>query len=32
LDNLYSILSRGLPTSTAQRQIAGLYPESVNGQ
>jgi Flp pilus assembly protein CpaB len=32
LDNLYSILSRGLPTSTAPRQIAGTYPESINGQ
>lgn len=32
LDNLYSILGRGLPTSTTQKQIAGLYPESVNGQ
>jgi Flp pilus assembly protein CpaB len=32
VENLYSILSRGLPTAKAQRQIAGMFPESVNGQ
>jgi Flp pilus assembly protein CpaB len=32
VDTLYSILSRGLPKSSAQKQIAGMFPESVNGQ
>jgi Flp pilus assembly protein CpaB len=32
LDTLYSVLSRGLPKSSAQKQIAGMFPESVNGQ
>jgi pilus assembly protein CpaB len=32
VDTLYSILSRGLPTSSAPKQIAGTYPESVDGQ
>jgi Flp pilus assembly protein CpaB len=32
VETLYSILSRGLPTAKAQGQIAGMFPESVNGQ
>jgi Flp pilus assembly protein CpaB len=32
IDTLYSILSRGLPKNTAQKQIAGMFPESVSGQ
>jgi Flp pilus assembly protein CpaB len=32
VDTLYSTLSRGLPKSSAQRQIAGMFPESTNGQ
>jgi Flp pilus assembly protein CpaB len=32
LDTLYSVLGRGLPAGTAQKQIAGTYPESVDGQ
>jgi Flp pilus assembly protein CpaB len=32
VDTLYSVLSRGLPSGSAQKQIAGMFPESVNGQ
>jgi Flp pilus assembly protein CpaB len=32
VDTLYSVLSRGLPVASAQKQIAGMFPESVNGQ
>jgi len=32
VETLYSILSRGLPAGSAQKQIAGMYPEGVNGQ
>jgi Flp pilus assembly protein CpaB len=32
VDTLYSVLGRGLPAGTAQKQIAGTFPESVNGQ
>ena len=32
VDTLYSILSRGLPTGSAPKQIAGTFPESVDGQ
>lgn len=32
IDTLHSILSRGLPASSAGRQIVGTFPESVNGQ
>jgi Flp pilus assembly protein CpaB len=32
LDTLHSILSRGIPAGTANKQIAGMFPESVNGQ
>jgi Flp pilus assembly protein CpaB len=32
VDTLYSILSHGIPASSAQKQIAGMYPESINGQ
>ena len=32
LDTLHSVLGRGLPAGTAKRQIAGTFPESVDGQ
>jgi Flp pilus assembly protein CpaB len=32
VDTLYSILARGLPKSSAQKQIAGMYPESFDDQ
>ena len=32
LDTLHSVLSRGLPAGYAKTQIAGTFPESVNGQ
>jgi Flp pilus assembly protein CpaB len=32
VDTLYSVLGRGLPAGTARKQIAGTYPESVDGQ
>jgi Flp pilus assembly protein CpaB len=32
LETLHSILSRGLPAGSARRQIAGTFPESVDGQ
>jgi Flp pilus assembly protein CpaB len=32
IDTLHSVLSRGLPAASAHRQIAGTFPESVNGQ
>jgi Flp pilus assembly protein CpaB len=32
IDTLQSILSRGLPAASARRQIAGTFPESVDGQ
>jgi Flp pilus assembly protein CpaB len=32
VDTLYSILSRGIPADTAKKQIAGTFPESVDGQ
>ena len=32
IDTLYSILARGLPKSSAQKQIAGMYPESFDDQ
>jgi Flp pilus assembly protein CpaB len=32
VDTLYSILGRGLTAGTAQKQIAGTFPESVDGQ
>jgi Flp pilus assembly protein CpaB len=32
IDTMYSILARGLPASSAQKQIAGMYPESFDDQ
>jgi Flp pilus assembly protein CpaB len=32
MDTLYSILSRSLPRSSAQKQIAGMFPESFDDQ
>jgi Flp pilus assembly protein CpaB len=32
IDTLHSILSRGIPAGSANKQIAGTFPESVNGQ
>jgi Flp pilus assembly protein CpaB len=32
LDTLYSVLGRGLPVGTAQKHIAGTFPESIDGQ
>jgi Flp pilus assembly protein CpaB len=32
IDTLYSVLGRGLPAGTAPKQIAGTFPESVDGQ
>jgi hypothetical protein len=32
LDTLHSILSRDLPAGSARKQIAGTFPESVDGQ
>jgi Flp pilus assembly protein CpaB len=32
VDTLYSVLGRGLPAGSAKKQIAGTFPESVDGQ
>jgi Flp pilus assembly protein CpaB len=32
LETVYSLLARGLPVSKAQKQIAGMYPESFDDQ
>jgi Flp pilus assembly protein CpaB len=32
IDTLYSVLGRGLPSGRAPKQIAGTFPESVDGQ
>jgi Flp pilus assembly protein CpaB len=32
IDTLHSILSNGLPAASARKQIAGTFPESVDGQ